>query len=65
MNKSIAAIQEPMTVYILTNDWNNCSAGTKFFLQDGMYFYKTITENEEWLLIEEVENKPELFQKAQ
>ncbi|MEK6882805.1 MAG: hypothetical protein AABY22_24490 [Nanoarchaeota archaeon] len=41
----------------------NAEAGTKLFLQDGMYFFKTITEQEFWLTIDEVENDPAHFRK--
>lgn len=38
-------------------------AGTKLFLQDGMYFYKTITEQEQWLSRQIVENNPHVFRR--
>lgn len=50
-----------MKVYILKKDWRNATAGTKFFLQDGMYFYKTQTEMEFFASPEEVEQDPENF----
>lgn len=50
-----------MKVYILKNEWRNVPAGTKFFFQDGMYFYKTPTEMEFFATVEEVENDPENF----
>ena len=57
------AKQKPfaLNVYILRKDLPRTNAGTRLFLQDGMYFYKTNTEQEMFLTIAEVENNKELF----
>jgi hypothetical protein len=52
-----------MTTYIFKQSTPDTDKGTKLFLQDGMYFYKTNTETEKWLSIEEVEGDTEKFEK--
>lgn len=44
-----------MKTKVLIKDWNGIPAGTKFFLQDGMYYYKTTTEVDGWIDVEAVE----------
>jgi len=39
----------------------DCDKGTKFFYQDGLYYYKTRTEMDAWLSKEYVEGNAELF----
>lgn len=43
------------------NDYEGASAGTKLFLQDGFWFYKTDTEEERFLSIKFVDEHSELF----
>lgn len=53
-----------MKIYILKTDWNECPAGTRFFFQDGMYFFKTLTEQERWLTVDEFETIKDKFREA-
>lgn len=50
-----------MNIYILKKDLTDTKAGTRLFFQDGMYYYKTNTEQEKFLTIDEVENNSELY----
>lgn len=50
-----------MKTFIFIKEFNGCPEGTKLFLQDGMYFYKTPTEDEKWLDVEFVERSSEYF----
>lgn len=52
---------QPKT-YILRKNLPDAKKGTKFFLQDGKYFYKTITEGEAWYEPQYVENNPKFFE---
>lgn len=49
--------------FVFKNEEPGIEKGTKLFLQDGLYYYKTITEEDQWLTIEEVENNKERFEK--
>jgi hypothetical protein len=49
-------------VYVFKTDFKEAAAGTRLFLQDGLYYYKTITEQDRWLSIEEVENGKDKFE---
>lgn len=40
----------------------DCDKGTKFFLQDGWYYYKTRTESDAWYRRENVEGNEEFFE---
>lgn len=51
-----------MKIYVFKVDYKEASAGTKLFLQDGMYYFKTITEQDRWLSIKEVESDTEHFE---
>lgn len=42
-------------------DYKDAPAGTKLFLQDNMWYYKTPTEMDRWLTKEFVDAHPELF----
>lgn len=55
-----------MKIYLfrIDDDALQAQAGTWLFSQDGMYYYKTITEQERWLSIEAVENDASLFREV-
>lgn len=51
-----------MKIYIFKEDYLDAEKGTRLFLQGRMFFFKTNTEHERWLTVEEVENDKEHFE---
>lgn len=54
-------IRLTMKILVLTEDWMDATKNTKFYLQDGLYFYKTPTETEKWISPNVVEKNLKLF----
>jgi hypothetical protein len=50
-----------MKTYFLKKDLPDANAGTKLFLQDGLYYYKTRTEEDRWYEPKHVEGNKEWF----
>lgn len=51
-----------ITTYVSLINLADCDKGTRFFLQDGGYYYKTRTERDAWLGKEEVETNHAAFE---